>query len=134
MGAAAVRGAVPLGAHLPVVVNHGVEDGGEHSAMLAVLVSEAIEHELGDRCIPDQLGPTQDLKVAGDGGLGQLQHRLQVGDEEGRGSEAVEDPEPGRLGNRQQEVGGRGGFHMRVNEYILRHMDARAGGWPALPS
>jgi hypothetical protein len=104
MGAATIRSTVALGSHVTVVVNHGVENGRQHATMRAAIVTKPVQHELGDRSVPDQVGPAQDLKVPRYGGLRQLQNRLQVGDEEGRGGETVQDPEPGGLRNRHQEV------------------------------
>ena len=67
--------------------------------------------------------PAQHLEMAGDRGLGQVQHRLQIGDEERRRGQAVEDPEPGGLGDGEQELGGGGGgVHMRGNIYTARRI------------
>ncbi len=88
-------------------------------------MAEPVEHELGDRSVPHQLGPAQNLQVPGDRGLRQVQHSLQVGDEEWGRRQAVEDPEPGGLRDRQQQVRGGSGAHMRVNEYTPRRMDGK---------
>ena len=104
--AAALGGAVALGAHRGVVVDHGVEDGGQQTAVRAEVAAQAVEHELGDRRVPHQLDPAEHLEVARDGGLGQVQHGLEVGDEERRRRQAVEDPEPGGLGDGEQQLGG----------------------------
>ena len=130
--AAAVRCAVPLGSHLAVVMHDRVQNGRQHPAMLAALVAQPIEHELGDRCVPDQLGPAQDLKVPGNGRLGQVQHCLKVGDEQRRGGEAVEDPEPGGLRDRQQQVRGRGGLSYSRKRIYLRR-NGRKGRPEGLP-
>ena len=66
--------------------------------------------------------PSQHLEVAGHRGLGQVQHRLQIGDEERRRRQAVENPEPGRLGDGEEQVGGGGGgswgAYIGVKQYI----------------
>ena len=128
MSTTTVRRPVPLGSHLTVVVNYRIENRGQHAPMLAASVAEPVEHELGDRSVPDQVGMTQDLKVPGHGWLGQLQHSLEVRDEERGGGKTVENPEPGGLRNRYQQVRGSRGAHIRVNEYTGNRMDARTGG------
>ena len=70
MGPTPIRGTVPLGSHLTVVMNHGVENRRQHSAMLPAIVAEPVQHKLGDRSVPDQIGPAQHLKVPRDGWLG----------------------------------------------------------------
>ena len=63
--------------------------------------------------------------------LGEVQHRLQVGHEERSGRQAVENPEPGRLRDSQEEAGGRrNGVHMRWNEYTARRICARFAEGP----
>ena len=106
MGAAPVHRAVPLGSHLPVVLHHRIENRGQHPPVRAVPL-QPVQHELGDRGVPDQLGAAQDLEVAGDRGLGQVEHCLEVGHEQRRRGQAVQDPKPGRLGDREQQLGSR---------------------------
>ena len=79
-----------------------------------------------------QVGPAEHLEMARDRGLREVEHRLQVGDEQRRGRQTVEDPEPGRLGDREQQVGGGGGrgSHMRWNIYDPRRICARSAREP----
>ena len=81
MGPAAIRGAVPLGAEHTIVMDDGIEDGSQHSSVGSPVSSQAIQHELGNRRVPHQVGPTENLQMAGDRGLGQVEYRLQVGHE-----------------------------------------------------
>ena len=120
--------AVALAAHAGVVVHHGVEDGRQQAALRAEVAAEAVEHELGDRRVAHQLGPPEHLKVAGDGGLGEVEHGLEVGDEQRRRRQAVEDAEPGRLGDGEQQLGGRqiSADHMRSGR-IYRKVNMRKG-------
>jgi len=117
VGAASDSGPVALLSHLLVVPDHGIEDRGKHAAVPGAVPLEAIEDELGDGGVSHQLCPPQDLEVAGDGGLGQIEHRLEIGHEERRGGQAVEDPEPGGLRDGQQQVGSAVRGHMRRAEY-----------------
>ena len=80
--------------------------GAEQPAPHVVARSQPIEDELGDRRVTHQIELPQHLQVPGHGRLGNRQHRLQVGHEQGRRRQAVEDPEPGRLGDGHQQVGG----------------------------
>jgi hypothetical protein len=89
---------VPLGAEVAVVVHDGIENRGQHATLGTRLPPEAVKHVLSDRCVSDQLGPAQDLEVSGNGGLGQLEHGLEIRDEQGCGRQAIENSEPGRLG------------------------------------
>jgi hypothetical protein len=76
MGPAAIRGAVPLGAKHTIIVDHGIEDGSQHSSVGSPVSAQAVEHELGNRCVPHQVGPTENLQMPGDRRLGQVEHRL----------------------------------------------------------
>jgi hypothetical protein len=105
MGAAPVYRAVALVSHVFVVLHHGIENGGHHAPMAGAVALEPVQDELRDRGIPDQLGAAQDLEVARDRGLGQIKNRLEIGDKQRRGGQAVQDPKPGRFGDREQEVG-----------------------------
>jgi hypothetical protein len=121
MRAAAVRGAIALGPHAGVVVNDGVEDGREQATLHTEVASETVEDELGDGRITHEVGPAEDLEVPGDGGLGKIENGLKVGDEQGRGREAIEDAEPGRLRDGDDQARGRRQrCHMRNNEYTAR--------------
>src|SRR5512147_110854 len=127
--AAPLRGAVALGAHVGIVVHHGVEDGREQAPVDPGIAAETVEDELRDGRVPHDVGPAQHLEVAGDCGLRQIEHGLQVGDEERGRRQAVEDPEPGRLGDGEQQAGGGdGGVHIRGNVYTARRIYARADG------
>ena len=59
--------------------------------------------------------------MPGNGRLRQIQHSLNVRHEEGRRRETVQNSQTGRLGDREQKVGGRtrdrSGGHIRANEY-----------------
>jgi hypothetical protein len=55
---------VPLGAQIRVVMYDGVEDRGQHASMLAAVGAKPVQDELGDRGVTNQVGTTQDLKVA----------------------------------------------------------------------
>ncbi len=119
MRAAPNRGSIPLRLHGDVVPDC-LENGSQHASRRSRLAAKTIEHELRDRCIPHQLGSTQHLEVTGDGRLGQIEDGLQIRHEERCRGQAVQDPQPGRLGDREQEVGGRGDgrcCHIRVDEY-----------------
>lgn len=65
--------------------------------------------------------------MARDGGLGQAEDVLKIGYEERRGRQAVEDPEPGGLRDREEDLGGRGGAHMRENIYTPWRMNKPRG-------
>ena len=123
MRSAPIRGALPLRPQLGVVPDQGVEHRGEQAAGGAGVAAQPVEHELGDRRVAHQLGLPEHLEVTGDGGLGQVEHCLEIGDEEGRRREAVEDPEPGGLRDGEEDLGRRGGTHMRRNIYTARGMD-----------
>ena len=105
MGAAPVYRAVPLVSHVFVVLHHGIENRGQHAPVNGAVTLEPVEDELRDGGIPDQLGPAQDLEVARDRGLWQVENGLKIGHEQWRGGQAVQYPKPGRLGDREQEVG-----------------------------
>jgi hypothetical protein len=105
--AAAITGAIPFGAHAGVVVNDGVEDRREQPALGAGVAAKAVQDELGDRRVSHQVGPAEHLQVTGDGGLREVEDCLEVGDEERRSRQAIEDPEPGRLRDGQEEARGR---------------------------
>ena len=120
MRPAPLGGTLPLRPHPGVVVDQGVEDRGEQPARGAGVPAQPVEHELRDRRVAHQLGLPEHLEVTGHRGLGQVEHFLQIGDEERGRREAVEDPEPGRLGDGEEDLGRRGGTHMRRNIYTAR--------------
>ncbi len=121
MRAAAVGGTITLGPHAGVVVNHGVEDGREQATLRAEVATQAVEDELGDGGVTHQVGPAKHLEMPGDGGLGKIENGLEVGDEEGRGREAIENAEPRRLRDGDDHARGRRQrCHMRNNEYTAR--------------
>ncbi len=111
MGTAASAGAVPLGPHGRAVVPHGIEDGGEQPALWAGVTPQSVEHEAGDRRVAHHADLAEHLEMPGDCGLRQVEHSLEIGDEERRGRETIQDPEASRLGDRHQEVGGRQKSH-----------------------
>jgi hypothetical protein len=105
MGAAPVYRAVPLVSHVFVVLHHGIENRGQHAPVNGAITLEPVEDELRDRGIPDQLGAAQDLEVARDRGLRQVEHSLEIGHEQRRRGQAVEYSKPGRFSDREQELG-----------------------------
>lgn len=84
--------------------------------MGARIAADPVENVLGHRGIPDQVGFPQDLQVTRDRGLGEIQHGLKIGDEEGGGRQTVEDPQARRLGEREQQV------RRRVVRHTLEYM------------
>ena len=127
----AVGGPMALAAHPRVVVHDRVEDGREQPPLSSGIPAEAVEDELGDGGIADQLRPAQDLEVPGDGGLREVENGLEIGHEERGRGEAVEDPEPGRFGDGEQQIrGGRRSGHIRANIYMAKRMGKGwVGGW-----
>ena len=105
MGATPVYRAVPLVSHVFVVLHHGIENRRQHAPVNGAVALEPVQHELGDRGIPDQLGAAQDLEVARDRRLRQVKHDLEIGHEQRRRGQAVQYSKPGRLGDREQELG-----------------------------
>jgi hypothetical protein len=105
MGAAPVHRAVPLVSHVFVVLHYRIENRGDHASVTGAATLEPVQDELRDRGIPDQLGSAQDLEVARDRRLRQIKHCLEIRHEERRGSQAVQNSKPSRLGNGEQEVG-----------------------------
>ena len=84
MGAAPVHRAVPLVSHVFVVLHHSIENCGQHPPVNGAVALEPVENELRDRGIPDQLGAAQDLEVARNCGLRQVEHGLEIGHEQRR--------------------------------------------------
>ena len=123
MRSAPKGGALPLRPQPGVVPDQGVEDRGNQTAGGAGVATQTVEHELRDGRVAHQLGFPKHLEVTGDRGLGQVEHFLQIGDEEGGRREAVEDPEPGGLRDSEEDLGRRGATHMRRNIYTARRMD-----------
>jgi hypothetical protein len=105
MGAAPVHCPVSLVAHVFVILHHGIENRGHHAPVTSAVSLEPVQDELRDRGIPDQLGAAQDLEVARDCGLRQVKDCLEIGHEQRRGGQAVQDPKSGRFGDREQELG-----------------------------
>jgi hypothetical protein len=129
VGPASVRGTASFRPHL-VVIPYCFENGGEHASGGAWLSPQPVQHELRDGSIPDHIGSAQHLKVPGYGRLGQVENGLQVGHKQRRGRQAVQNPEPGGLGNGQQKVGSGRCWHIRGNEYkrlAKDGKDARVG-------
>lgn len=117
MGPAPVCGPIPLASHLDIVP-HCLENGGQNPTRRAMITAESVEHELSDRSVPHQVGAAQNLEVTGHGRLWEMKDGLKIRDEERRRSQAIENPEPGGLGDREQQVGGRSGCgHIRLDEY-----------------
>ena len=92
----------------------------------AGVAPQTVEDELRHRRVPHQVGPAEHLEMPGNGGLGQVEDRLEVGDEQRRRREAVQDPEPGRLRDGEQDIGRRGGAHMRLSIYMAGGMNKAA--------
>ena len=116
-----------LPSHPRIVMDDSVQDGREQPPLDTGVPPEAVEDELGDGGIADQLRPAQHLEVPGDRGLRQVEDGLEIGHEERRRRETVEDPEPGGLGDGEEEVGsGRRTRHMRGNIYTARRMGKAA--------
>jgi hypothetical protein len=102
-------------------MDDGVEDGREQAALEAEIAPETVEDELGDRGVAYEVGAAEDLEMPGDGGLREIEDRLEIRDEQWGGSQAIENAETGRLRDGDDEAGGRGqGGHMRNNEYTAR--------------
>ena len=126
MGPASIHRAASFRPHL-LVITDGLENGGKDASGSAGLPPEAVQHELRDRCVSDHVGPAEHLKVPGYGWLGQVENGLKVGYKERRGCQTVQDPEPGGLGDSQQEIGSGGCGHIRGNEYKRRGKDGKDG-------
>jgi hypothetical protein len=101
----AIDGSISLRTQFDVVP-HRVENGGQYSSGWPHVASQAIQHELGDWCVPHQVGPAEHLKVPGDGRLRQFEDGLEIRHEERGCRKTVEDPQPGRLGDGQEQVRG----------------------------
>jgi hypothetical protein len=122
MGAAPVHRAVPLVSQVFVVLHHGIENRGQHAPVTRAVALEPVEDELRDRGIPDELGAAQDLEVARDCGLWQVEHGLEIGHEQRRRGQAVQYAKPGRFGDREQEVSSGCSGHIRRDEYTNRRI------------
>jgi len=107
---------MPLRAHA-VVVFERLQDRAEQAPAPVEVALEAIQHVLGDRRVAHQAGFPQDLEVSGNGGLGKVQDRLEIGNEQRGCGQAVQDPEPGRLGYGEQQLGDGPGAHICWDEY-----------------
>ena len=94
-----------LGAE-PLVLPERVQNGAQQPARRVRGTAHPIQDELRHRGVGDQLGAPEHLQMPGNSGLGQFQYELEVRDEEGRRGEAVENAEPGRLRDREEQVGG----------------------------
>jgi hypothetical protein len=105
MGAAPVYRPESLVSHVLVILQHGIENRGHHAPVAGAVALDPVQDELRDRGIPDQLGAAQDLEVTRDRRLWQVQDGLEVGHEQRRGGQAVQDPKSGRFGDREQELG-----------------------------
>ena len=104
MGAAPVYRPESLVSHVLVILHHGIENRGHHAPVARAVALEPVQDELRYRGIPDQLGTAQDLEVTRDRGLWQVKDCLEIGDEQRRGGQAVQDPKSGRFGDREQEL------------------------------
>jgi 2',3'-cyclic-nucleotide 2'-phosphodiesterase (5'-nucleotidase family) len=126
---AAVCGAVALSPHPGIVMHYGVENGGEQPSLDAGIPPEPVEDELRDGGVANQLGAAQHLEVARHRGLGEVEDGLEIGDEERRRGQTIEDPQPGGLGDGEEQIrGGRGIRHISMNIYTARRM-GKVGPW-----
>jgi hypothetical protein len=116
MAAAAIERAMPLRAH-PVVVFERVQYRAEEAPAPVEVALKAVQHVLGNGCVAHHAGLPEDLEVSGNGGLWKVQDCLEIGDEERSRSQAVQDPEPGRLGHSEQQLGDSPGAHICWDEY-----------------
>lgn len=128
---APVQGAVAFELH-PLLAGQPLQDSGEET-ILAPRAMQAVQDKLPDGGIADHTGVPQHGEVPGDGRLGKVEDGLKVGHEEWGGRQAVHDPEPGRLGDGEEQRARAGGRHIRVNEYIPRGVRRNRGRLACIP-
>jgi len=96
-----IAGSVSFGLEALLMVD-AFQHGSEKTFPRARESGESVQYELRDLGVVNQSGFAQHPEVARDRGLWLSENDLQVGHEQRASGKTIEDPEPGRLGQRDQ--------------------------------